>query len=284
MNSEANTESPVAAAVAVARAHGIRCQRPIVLRQAWHVLVHLAPAPVVARVSSGIPFPEGPRPDDVVRELYVARHAALGGAPVIPPTDDPDPGPHAHEGHVVTFWRYAAPHGDVDPGEAGRDLRVIHDALLDYDGPDLPPAGHPGDVVEMLADVPESADVELLRRIAARQPRLGGQALHGDAHLGNVLRAGDDQYWHDLESTCRGPREYDLAALVCLDRLEGDEPAARSALAAYGPHDDELVDELIPVYAAWVYASFLLTLSRRPELEPILTDRLGRLRRFSDER
>jgi hypothetical protein len=274
----------VDAAVTVARAHGVRCEQPVVLRQAWHVLVHLAPAPVVARVSTGIPFPAGPRADDVVRELYVARHAARAGAPVIPPTDDPDPGPHSHEGHVVTFWRYSEPGGDVDPRVAGRDLRAIHDALLDYDGPDLPPAGHPGDVVEMLADVPESPDVELLRGIAERQTRLDGQALHGDAHLGNVLRAGDVQCWHDLESTCRGPREYDLAALVCLDRLEGDEPAARAALDAYGPHDSGLVDELVPAYAAWVYASFLLAVDRRPELEPILADRLGRLRRFTGGR
>ena len=43
--------SAVAAAVAVAAAHGVRCDEPVVLRQAWHVLVHLSPSPVVARVS-----------------------------------------------------------------------------------------------------------------------------------------------------------------------------------------------------------------------------------------
>jgi hypothetical protein len=274
----------IAAAVAVAQAHGVRCEKPIVLRQAWHVLVHLAPAPVVARVSTGIPFPEGPKPEDVIRELYVARHAARAGAPVIPPTDDPDPGPHAYEGHVVTFWRYLPPQGEIDPRAAGHGLRAIHDALVDYDGTALAPAGHPGDVAEMLADVPESADVELLRRLAAERSSLDGQALHGDAHLGNVIRASEGQFWHDLESTCRGPREYDLAALVCLDRLEGDEPAARAAISAYGPHDAGLVNELIPVYAAWVYASFLLAVARRPELESILADRLGRLRRFTGDR
>jgi hypothetical protein len=176
------------------------------------------------------------------------------------------------------------PQGKVDPRAAGRGLRAIHDALLDYDGPTLPPAGHGSDVAEMLADVPVSADSELLLRLAAHRPHLDGQALHGDAHLGNVLRAGESQYWHDLESTCHGPREYDLAALACLDRLEGHESAARKAIAAYGPHDPELVDTLIPVYAAWVYASFLLATRRRPELARVLAERLDRLRRYTGER
>ncbi|HST26705.1 MAG TPA: phosphotransferase [Gaiellaceae bacterium] len=280
MSTGTGSESAVAAAVAVARAHGVRCEEPVVLRDAWHVLVHLAPSPIVARVSSAIPFPDGPKPDDVVRELHVARHAALAGAPVIPPTEDPDPGPHRHGAHFVTFWRYVPPAGDVDPGAAGRGLRSIHEALTNYEGPILPPMGHGDDVDAMLAAVEDSADVELLRTLAARRPMLDGQALHGDAHLGNVLRAREGQYWHDLESTCHGPREYDLAALIMHDRTEGDA-AAREALAAYGPHDADLLEALVPVYAAWIYASFLLAVPRRPELAPILEDRLRWLRRYA---
>jgi hypothetical protein len=32
--------SAVDAAVAVADAYGLRCDKPVVLREAWHVLVH----------------------------------------------------------------------------------------------------------------------------------------------------------------------------------------------------------------------------------------------------
>lgn len=237
----------------------------------------------MARVSSGLPFPQGPKPEDVVRELHVARHAAQAGAPVVPPTEEPDPGPYHRGGHVVTFWRYVRPRGDVDPRAAGRGLRLIHEALLDYDGPALPPMGHGDEVDEMLAAVPDSADVELLRALASRRPCPDGQALHGDAHLHNVIPAGRRLYWHDLESACHGPREYDLAALVEGDR-SGDDPRARTALAAYGPHDADLLDALVPVYAAWVYASFLLALPRRPELALILDDRLRWLRRYTGER
>jgi hypothetical protein len=258
----------------------VRCDEPVVLREAWHVLVHLRPLPIVARVSSGIPFPEGPKPDDVVRELHVARHAARSGAPVVPPADELDAGPHHDGGHIVTFWQYVRPRGEVDPRAAGRGLRLIHDALLDYDGA-LPRAGHAEEVDEMLASVEDSADVELLRALVARRPDLLGQALHGDAHLENCLPSASGPLWHDFECACRGPREYDLAALVLRDRASSGYPPAREALAAYGSHDPDLVDAFVPVYAAWVYASMLLALPRRPELAPLLDERFRWLRRYA---
>lgn len=280
MHAETSGEATTAAeaACAVARAHGLSCGEPVILREAWHVLVHLQPLPIVARVSSSIPFPEGPRPDDVVRELAVARHAALAGAPVVPPAEELDPGPHCHGGRVITFWTYAPSRGPVDARVAGRGLRTIHEALADFDAEALPAAGHGEDVAAMLATVPASDDVELLRDLSARASAGRGQALHGDAHLDNCLHSDGGMLWHDFESTCRGPREYDLAALVLRDRSRGGDASARAALLAYGTHDAALLDELVPVYAAWVYASFLVALPRRPELAPILSERLRWLR------
>jgi hypothetical protein len=271
--------SAVAAALAEAAGHGLRCEEPVVLRDAWHVLVHLRPAPVVARVSTDIPYPEGPRPEDLVRELAVAAHAAGAGAAVIPPAEELDPGPHRRDGRIVTFWRYVESQGEVDPRLAGRLLRELHEALADYGGP-LPPAGHPADVVAMLAALAPSDDVELLRELAGRTPTLEGQALHGDAHLGNCLPSATGPLWHDFECACRGPREYDLAALVLRDRHSG-YPPAREALAAYGQHDAELVDALVPAYGTWVYASMLIALPRRPDLQPLLGERLRWLRGLS---
>ncbi len=117
------SEPAVAAAVAVARDAGLRGLQPVVLRDAWHVLVHLQPYPVVARISKNLPFPDGMDPEGVVRELSVAKHAAAAGAPVIPPTDELDPGPHRRDGHVVAFWRFVESSGEIDPRAAGRGLR-----------------------------------------------------------------------------------------------------------------------------------------------------------------
>src|SRR5947208_2296258 len=211
--------SVVAAALAVARSQGLRCDEPIVLRDAWHVLLHLQPLPVVARVSAGRPFPEGPKPDDVVRELAVAAHAARAGAPVVPPADEVEAVPYEHGGHIVTFWRYVDPHGAADACQAGRGLRTIHEALADLDGP-LPEAGHPHETGEMLDFLSPDPGTELLREIVSRRPELDGQPLHGDAHLGNCLGSSGGPLWHDFETACRGPREYDLAALVMGDRIQ----------------------------------------------------------------
>jgi hypothetical protein len=275
---EPGSESAVAVAAAVVRDLGLRCDDPTVLRDAWHVLVHLRPLPIVARVSSSIPFPEGPRHEDVIRELDVARHAVSAGAPVIPPATSVDPGPHRRDGRIVTLWRYIERQGEVDPRSAGRRLRVIHDALRGYDG-ELPLCGRPGETVAMLDSVEPSADAEFLRELASRTVDAPGQPLHGDAHLFNCLPSADGMLWHDLETACHGPCEYDLAALALHDRAEeGGHPPSRAALAAYGEYDAALLDELLPAYASWVYASWLVALPRRPELAPVLRRRLDWLR------
>jgi hypothetical protein len=250
----------------------LRSDDPVVLRDAWHVLVHLRPLPLVARVSSGRPYPEGPPEDDVIRELAVASHAARAGAAVVPPSDLLDPGPHRHGGHVVTFWQYVEPKREVEPVAAGEALRAIHEALADYEG-ELP-ALHTDDLAGIIDGLEPSADVELLRELGLRHPAGAMQAIHGDAHLANCLPG---PLWHDFETACEGPREFDLAALALSDEVRHDD-ASRIALEAYGDHDADLLEECLPVYAAWIYASFMVSLPRRPELGPVLTERLRWLR------
>jgi Ser/Thr protein kinase RdoA (MazF antagonist) len=104
--------------------------------------------------------------------------------------------------------------------------------------------------------------------------------LHGDAHLFNCIQTTAGPIWHDLETACRGPREYDLAALVLSDRSGDSDPEARSALAAYGSYDEELLDRSLPVYGAWIAASFMVAISRSPEAAPALEGQLRFLRRF----
>jgi len=265
----------VDAAVAVAEAHGVRCEKPIVLGEAWNVLVHLWPSPVVARVTSGA---AGVDPADVQRELTVARHAARAGAPVVEPSDLLPPGPHHHDGHTLVFWRYLVQAGRLEATAAGRGLRAIHASLADYDG-ELPRAGRAEEVRAMLEPFAPSDDVELLCELASRElPE--GQALHGDAHLFNCMQTREGPIWHDLETACRGPREYDLAALLLDDRSRESDPEARTAAAAYGDYDEELLDQALPVYASWVAASFMVAVARSPEAAPALERQLQFLRHF----
>jgi hypothetical protein len=39
-----------------------------------------------------------------------------------------------------------------------------------------------------------------------------------------------------------------------------------------------VLEECLPIYAAWIYASFMVALPRRPELGPVLAERLRWLR------
>jgi Phosphotransferase enzyme family len=263
---ESGTQGAVAAALAVAQEQGVRCEEAIVLRDAWHVLVHLRPSPVVARVSSPLPYPEGPDPEGIVRELAVASHCARAGCAVVPPAAEVEAVPHYRGGHVLTFWRYIEPADDPDPCTAGRRLREIHEALAGYDG-ELPAFGHPEETQTMLDALPPSADVQLVREIASRRPDVSGQPLHGDAQLFNCLGSEGGPLWLDFETACHGPREYDLAAL-----------GPGKALDAYGPHDAELVDAMFLLYIAWVTASMMIALPRRPELAEAVERRLRQLR------
>jgi hypothetical protein len=175
--------SAVEAAVAIADAYGVHCEKPVVLGEAWHVLVHLWPSPVVARVTSGGP---GVDPADVERELTVAWHAARAGAPVVQSSDLLPPGPHRHDGYTLVFWDYLVQAGKLDATAAGRGLHTIHESLADYDG-DLPSAGRAEEVRAMLEPFAPSDDVELLCELASRElPE--GQALHGDAHLSTASK------------------------------------------------------------------------------------------------
>ena len=62
--------------------------------------------------------------------------------------------------------------------------------------------------------------------------------LHGDAHRGNLLRDDRGWFWVDLEETCLGPPEWDLAAL--------DDPDAVAAYAARVGRTGPSAAELAP--------------------------------------
>ena len=85
----------LAAAVEAARAAGLPADDPEVLHEGANVVVHLRPAPVVARVT--VSLARGVAALET--ELAFARLAAERGAPVVPPARDEVHG-------RVTFWSF----------------------------------------------------------------------------------------------------------------------------------------------------------------------------------
>jgi hypothetical protein len=257
--------SPLSAALSVAREHGLPTQDARVVRDATNVLVHLDPAPVVARVPMTLS-----RLRDrswFQLEVELASLLAASAAPVAPPAQDVDPGPHEHGGFLVSFWAYVEhDSGRFDPAAAGRSLRELHEAMAAFDRP--LPAWHRLDEVGRVLDLIRpselisSEEIDGLRTVRERlvpPARSQMRPIHGDSHFRNVLWTREGPLWGDLENACAGPVEYDLACLRWRD-----DPGTAEALAAYGSHDEAAVDEVTPYLALFLAAWTVLVVERVP--------------------
>ncbi|MGE5689214.1 MAG: phosphotransferase enzyme family protein [Pseudomonadota bacterium] len=260
------------AAAAVARDHGVHFVEPRVLSVLSSVIVHLPPGPLVARVPL---LPEDVRPGDdpLVREVRIAAWLAARGLPAVRPSELVAPGPHAHDGHRVTFWELIAPVEGVplDARAAGQGLRAIHEALTEY--PEPLPFLEPGaEIRSILARLTTLApdDTALLERelerVEAAVAELGRprQPVHGDAHSFNVVQTSRGPIWLDFEDACVGAREWDLAALVAHAHVEPPRPEAADILAAYGDVDRTLLEPFTLLRLLWVTAWGAFGAERNP--------------------
>jgi hypothetical protein len=242
------TENPgaaraLAAARAVAVAHGVACEDAVVVAAGSNVMVHLRPAPVIARVMTGTVQLHG----DVERWLAgeVAVGAFLGerGLAVAPSAVLP-PGPHQHDGLWMTFWEFVA-HETSPPlpraDELGGALRAMHEALADFPG-ELGPVSDVRDWLDRLATGLHDG-APLRSQLQALTPTvfasaLPAQAIHGDASISNLLRTDHGLLWNDLEDVCIGPVHWDVAGLVLDARRRGaSETFVADFLHAYGTLD-----------------------------------------------
>lgn len=216
----------LAACLAVAARHGVRVTDPVVLKRSCNLVVRLAPAPIVARVTT---LTRAVHPDpkaNAERELSVVRHLVAVGAPVVPPSPLLPVGPHVEDDLVMTFWQ-EVPHDPtlrLAPDAIEPLLRGLHAKLATYPGP-LPFLGPPsGDARSALMTalhhgaLPVDEATFLLDLRDRLEPRLAAYAdravpLHGDAHAGNLLVGPNGPVWIDFEETCSGPPEWDFTCL-----------------------------------------------------------------------
>ncbi len=250
------------AARAVANGHGLACEQAAVVHSQSNVLVHLRPAPVVARVMTGtVVLHDDPR-RWLEREVSVLEFLAPCGIAVAP-SPLIAPGPRQHDGLWMTFseWIPNVEQADppVDAARLGRALRTLHDQLRTFDG-ELGNLEHLRDDIERLHGLLRPSGVLDVSAISALRARLDAagdavfgstlpaQALHGDASLSNLLHTTDRLVWNDFEDTFRGPVHWDVAGYVMSVRSRGATSAfVRQVLDHYQWGDEH---ELAPFIAA----------------------------------
>jgi hypothetical protein len=250
------------AARAVATMRGLACDQAVVVCSGSNVLVHLRPAPVVARVMTGtVVLHEDPQ-TWLEREVSVLEFLAPSGVSVAP-SPLIAAGPCQHDGLWMTFSEWVADVAQENPAadavRLGRALRTLHDALHPFKG-DL---GEMDDLREDTARLhrllrpSEGLDADSLSSLRVRLDlawdvlsdlTLPVQALHGDVSLTNLLHVPDHLIWNDFEDTLRGPVHWDVASYVGSLRMQGATPAfVRRVLDHYGWGDE---DALAPFTAA----------------------------------
>jgi len=252
----------LAAAGAVAAAYGLAQDKAIVIHSGSNVLVHLRPAPVVARVMTGTVALHTDPSRWLEREISVLEFLSPCDLAVAP-SRSIAPGPHRHDGLWMTFTEWIpevepATHLD-DAHRLGRALRDLHDELRPF-------AGDLGNLLDLREDIErllgqlrpaDTREADAISSLRARmdalrevvfESTLPTQALHGDVSLSNLLHTPQRLIWNDFEDTFRGPVHWDLASYVSSLRARGASSSfVREVLNAYRWVDEQ---ELAPFIAA----------------------------------
>lgn len=237
------TRRGLAAATRLARRLGLPPDEPVVLSHRGNLLVHLTPAPLVARVATLTGTGRLDPMAWLAREVAVAGYVAERGGPVVPPAAEA--GPYWQDGLAISLWQHVVARGEEpSPADVGAALGRLHLAARDCpaDLGGLHPATDQITDGLTVLERNEVIDAGTLATLRARHVAAladlraaGGEpiVLHGDAHRGNLLGAGR-WLWIDLEETGRGPAAWDLATMVrYTDAADG-----RAALRAYAAETD----------------------------------------------
>ncbi|WP_350276197.1 aminoglycoside phosphotransferase family protein [Kribbella sp. HUAS MG21] len=278
------TSAVVAAAVAAGRGLGLTVGEPTVLHDVFSVVVHLAPAPVVARIPTVLPQPVdlaalARRQQD---ELDVTRWLADQGVPVLAPSPLVPHEPLQRDGFSMTFWAYVEEARGKEPDYVANAASVadLHAALRGYQGRlEFLSAAEPDFIADSLAQLeahPELIGADELDRarrewsilepfvrsrdaFESRFPGVELQPIHGDSPPANIFSAVDGDRYADFELVTLGPVEWDLAGL-------GSEHVAAYDLGARRNGTRVLDPELLGFVNAVGMLRVVATLSLVPQL------------------
>jgi hypothetical protein len=240
----------VEAGRSAAAALGLRVDDAVVVHNSNRITVRLTPCDVLARVA---PLAYQTADDDL--EVVVARRLAETGSPVAELEPRVEPGVYVRDGFAVTLWTYYEPlaSSDIGPAEYANALARLHAGLrqIDVRAPHFTDrVAEAQRLVGSRNHTPKLADAdrELLTNTLSRLSSAisgrgtGEQLLHGEPHLGNLLRTRKGLLFIDLETCCRGPVEFDIAHGL-LPSEDGRMLAAEEVLEHYSGVDQDVIEQ-----------------------------------------
>ncbi|GAB4001305.1 aminoglycoside phosphotransferase family protein [Glycomyces albus] len=155
------------------------------------------------------------------------------------------PQPLEYEDLLATVWDYIPPAAAPDAEDLGTVLREFHSLPApNFDLTKWDPVGTARKRIadaEALEDTDRQILLDWCDRLEPAVDRLvkesAGSLIHGDAHVGNLLRRPDSRVvLCDFDSTCLGPSGVDLAA-VAAGEIWFTKTGAHERLAASYGHD-----------------------------------------------
>jgi len=207
----------VAAVMSIASALELTVDDAIVLHNSNKLTLRVLPCDVLARVA--------PVAHQVAQfEVELAQRLVDSGCPVAALEPRVEPRVYERDGFVVTLWTYYQPVTSpaVSAAAYAAALQRLHAGMRTLEVP----APHFTDRIDSAQQLVASrdhtpaladADRELLgHTLRALRRGIGGrggaeQLLHGEPHPGNLLTTNNGLLFIDLETSCRGPVEFDLA-------------------------------------------------------------------------
>lgn len=219
-----NIDKLVSQVLFVAKTIGLADITPIVLSNRGNLIIHLAPHPIVARLTNVISQEETDLANKrLYRELQVARHLQIKNVPVLLPTGLVDAGPYDVDGTWMTFWNYVPPTQlqRPSPSEAVGLVCDLYVGMKDFFD-ELPVLGVWERTSQSAARLMKSSDqrIQALLKLFHKvdeQMRLGTSSLipcHGDAHARNLMPSPEGWIWTDFEDVSLMPAYWDLASFV----------------------------------------------------------------------
>jgi hypothetical protein len=246
---EAATEGGVAAATETARNAGLSVDRAVVVHNSNKLALRLTPCDVFARVAVA-------GQEVAALEVGLALALAASDAPVARLDPRVEARVHHAGGFAVTFWTFyeTIGPGGVSAPEYADGLRRLHLSMQRIAVATPHFTDRVAEAQELVDNRDRSprladSDRDFLRATlrdawqAIQDRGAPEQLLHGEPHRGNVLRTSNGLRFIDLETSCRGPIEFDVAH------------TPHDVASCYEAADQELLGEcrrlVLAMVAAW---------------------------------